>query len=1379
MAEVVSTQNAATDAWREANGFPPIFKNNPVTFTQYWQDAQKLLKQDPDAGKKLVARMKKELFQPETSQVMLILNEMLMAKGAMERALYERNLQGESATADQIAAVNDALAYYAEMTLLNSRVGSIQATAFGARKVFVTDELDIGVIAGRIQHAQGGKKLSEKQSDELKAAYAKIKEFEDREKVREAEAAEDNAQQVFENMVVSEFKKDLREGQKQGEKPLTTLQRKAQESREWLRQNIGGRANMNFLPAQEAYHVAVIGVSYIAEGASAIGAFATRLIKDFGNRYLPFVGDIYKKSQELHQAVVPKAKKIKPRQEILDGIDPGEMVNGKAIYQLVRYYVNEGLQTFEEVMTAVHADLQLSHPNLTMREVHDAFSNYGIVTQPNQEKDAKTARKYREMARYSSQLEDAMAKDYPKKTGPQRDPQAQEVRDLAKQVRDTIRKFNLRPKNDKEQLKSTFDAIKTRLKNEFEDYDTAVKKGEERKAREPQKFTAEEEAELKDLREKRDDRKKDYEAIFKKKGLTTEQRIERMEALLDRRIEEERKMLEEGILKRDREMQMGPWTPALRKQQETLNKLKADRRERQKAARPKTPELEKKYQRDLKSLDKRIKEEEDLLAAGLTARQKNFKMGRWTPQMAEMQARLDALRDDRRELAKKRAPKKSEEQTAYERSVRAIEAAIQRYNDIINAIKKPGKPTFTRTLDAEMQSLLDQRDALRDAADAVLEADPERKDKRKQDLLKVLNKSINEITRKIQDGDFSTKTRKPGEFDKDPDVVSIRAARDLLNKTLAAMRKVDPDAAKKQLRDMIAKREAELSKGITLPDTEEDPFAGDEEIKNLRTALDLLTDIKRIKTSTAKIQARLDAKDYTKSVKPTPKTSKAREDAIMEHNRLKSELNRMVIQTELDNRSFGQLVADRTKDLLFNVSRTLKTSADAGTIGRQTQLVAFTRPVVWAKSLPSHFAFAKKHAERVQARVENHPDYDVMVRAGMNLGSWQEGATFEQMNEEMRSEVLRLIPVVGKVAGAVVDASIRAYVSGINSVRAPYFSLLYRTLIGERKGFSAKLTNKLGGVGLGTQKEIEYLARFVEVMTGRGNLGAAAKSAELLAQTLFSPRYWLSRLQIIGHFPVLAADLMTGFQFFPETRAARKVVAMEYARMVIGVAVYYNFLSMVKHLRGWDDDEMYIEEDPRSSDFGKIKIGNTRIDPMAGMLQNIVFVSRTGAWMLRTTEFGREAIDGDKIVGGKLISMRDAVGDPAKIGDTMGGTMLKMIQTKLAPWPSAIFDVAFGEDAVGNTAQMETEFLGLYLPLSQVEIYNAMQEHGANPGLIYSATNLLGWGVSTYGPGTKKTTLEQDIMTGVLGFDQSRYERDDAKKAPGWKIPKSKGLPTF
>jgi hypothetical protein len=1374
---MVSTQNAATDAWREANGFPPIFKNNPVTFTQYWQDAQKLLKQDPDASKKLVARMKRELFQPDTSQVMLILNEMLMAKGAMERALYERNRQGESATADQIAAVNDALAYYAEMTLLNSRVGSIQATAFGARKVFVTDELDIGIIAGRIQHAQGGKKLSEEQSDELKAAYAKIKEFEDREKVREAEASEDNAQQVFENMVIPEFKKALREGQKQGEKPLTTLQRKAQESREWLRQNIQGRANMNWLPAQEAYHVAVIGVSYIVDGANTITAFATRLTKDFGRRYIPFVGDIYSKSQELHQAVVPKAKKIKPRQEILDGIDPGEMVNGKAIYQLVRYYVNEGLQTFEEVMTAVHTDLRSSYPNLTMREVHDAFSNYGITTQPSQEKDAKTTRKYREMARYSSQLEDALAKSYPKKTGPQRDPQEQEVRDLAKQVKDTIRKFNLRPQNGKEQLKSTFDAIKTRLKNEFEDLDKAVTSKQALKEREPQKFTAEEEAELKDLKERRDDRKKDYDAIFKAPGLTQEQQLERAEKLLDRRIAEERKLLAEGLLQRARDVKMGPWTPELRALKTQLDQLKTDRRERQKAAKPKKPELLKKYERDLASLEKRIKDEEKLLAAGLTARQRDIRMGRWTPQMAELQARLDALRDDRRKLAKSRRPKKSEEQTAYERSVRVIEASIKRYKDIINAIKKPGKPTFTRTLDSEMLALIDQRDALRDAADAVLEADPERKDKRKQDLLKVLNKSVAEITRKIQDGDFSTKTREPGEFDKDPDVVSIRATRDLLNKTLAAMRKVDPDAAKKQLRDMIAKREAELSKGVTLPDTKEDPFAGDEEIQNLRTALDLLSDIKRIKTSTAKIQARLDAKDYTKSVKPTPKTSKAREDAIMEHNRLKSELNRMVIQTELDNRSFGQLVADRTNDLLFNVSRTLMTSADVGTIGRQTQLVAFTRPGVWAKSLPSHFAFAKKHAERVQARVENHPDYDVAVRAKMNFGSWQEGATFDQMNEEMRSEILRLIPGVGKVTAAVVDASIRAYVSGINSVRMPYFSLLYRTLIGERKGFSAKLTNKLGGIGLGTQKEIEYLAKHVEVMTGRGNLGAAANSADFLSKLLFSPRYWLSRLQVIGHFPVMAVDLMTGFKFYPETRAARKVVAMEYARMVIGVAVYYNFLSMVKHLRGWDDDEMYIEEDPRSSDFGKVKIGNTRIDPMAGMLQNLVFVSRTGSWMLRGTEFGREAIDGDKIKGGELMNMRDAVGNPAQSGDTMGGTTLKMIQTKLAPWPSAIWNVMAGEDAVGNRVQLETEMLGLYLPLSQVEMYNAMREHGANPGMIYSAINLLGWGVSTYGPGTKETTLEQDAFI-WMGVDQSRYEKDSDKPKP-YKLPKPKPLSSF
>ena len=46
------------------------------------------------------------------------------------------------------------------------------------------------------------------------------------------------------------------------------------------------------------------------------------------------------------------------------------------------------------------------------------------------------------------------------------------------------------------------------------------------------------------------------------------------------------------------------------------------------------------------------------------------------------------------------------------------------------------------------------------------------------------------------------------------------------------------------------------------------------------------------------------------------------------------------------------------------------------------------------------------------------------------------------------------------------------------------------------------------------------------------------------------------------------------------------------------------------YLNDDDDEETSVELDPRSSDFMKIKLGNTRVDPWGGMQQQIVLSSR-------------------------------------------------------------------------------------------------------------------------------------------------------------------------
>jgi hypothetical protein len=1233
----------------------------------------------------------------------LFTHELLVRENALDKAL---DIYNRTPTANNLKAVQLAETAVRDAIVAAERIGTIEGRALQARKILVHQDFSFGRLAAMKVKAQGGKALSADQTKELVELHEQMKEIRQQLEIANSKIAEQEAQQLTLNIQV-EFKKELKDAKKRGEKPMSVIERAAEAARARMaaRKQEG---RLNALPVTDFGDMVIIGVSYIAKGFNTVGAFTERLVKDFGRKYSPFARDIFAKSQELYETAAPSSR-VKPKEDILSAIEPDAPLDGKAIYQLVRHYINEDVEgaTFDGVMDAVLADLKVIYPDLDRRQLHVAYSNYGKVTQPDPAEDAKKARDYRALARLQSQLEDAQRGLAPLKTGMQRDPAIQAVRDLEKDVRDTMKRLKIQPTNAEGQRKNTLDAIKTRLRNEFEDLDKAVKTGVPRPAYQSQ---TEYDEEAKRLKQRRDDRKADYDAIFKAPGLTQEQQLERAEKLLDRRIAEERKLLAEGLLQRARDVKMGPMTPELVRLKAQLDQLKADRRERQKAAKPKKPEDQKKYERDLASLEKRIKEEEALLAAGLTARQRDIRMGRWTPQMAELQARLDTLRDQRRALAESLRPTKDEAVAAYEKATQAIEASIERYKEIIAGIVKPA-PGKKYTPDAEMLALIDQRDALRDAVAVLRESDPARIDKRKQAAVKALEKSVIEITRKIVDGDLSTRS-KSDPFASDPDIVKLRASRDLLNKVMADLRQMKmPKRTPEEI--AINRDQAMLQRKIL----------------NLE---------KRIRT-----------KDYGKPVKSSPPNYATRDALLKRKKELESKFNDDLLQAELAQRSLGKKIFDNTTDIVFGVSRAMLTSFDAGAFGRQAGLLNLIagRQNITLGNLAANFAFSEKAASRYETALESDPNYARALASKLALTSWRPGSSLSDREEVYRSRLAKKIPGVG--------ASERAYVTYLNVVRFSYFNKLVETLSATEQ----------------TEANLQRIASHVNTMTGRGNLGKMEASAAAFAAVFFSPKYWWSRLQVLGGLVYHPLDAMTGFRLGKdETRAARKIVAGEYGRLIAGVGVFYSLIALAKFGFGAEDDEFEVVTDPRSSDFGKIKIGNTRIDPMAGLLQNVVFISRM--------------VSGSKVtVGGdeKALTGPDAAFKETRLGET-----IRLLRTKLSPAAGSIANALDGQDVVGNKFNLETEILGSYIPMSMAETYASMRELGLAPGVAAGLLGFVGYSANTYGGEEKGTVIEQDIFTGKIlepfgitpgefFIDQSRYEEE--KREPVYKLPKPKPLP--
>jgi len=136
----------------------------------------------------------------------------------------------------------------------------------------------------------------------------------------------------------------------------------------------------------------------------------------------------------------------------------------------------------------------------------------------------------------------------------------------------------------------------------------------------------------------------------------------------------------------------------------------------------------------------------------------------------------------------------------------------------------------------------------------------------------------------------------------------------------------------------------------------------------------------------------------------------------------------------------------------------------------------------------------------------------------------------------------------------------------------------------------------------------------------------------------------------------------------------------------------------------------------------KIKMGETRIDPMSGFAQVVTFISQvTSGYKKNNT--------------GKLRAIR---GEEREWNSpTTWDVMARFARKKFAPIPGAIVNVAVGENVVGDKVTPLSATGGLFVPLSLSEIKDTMVARGVPEGPAITILTLLGMGTSTYGDKTK------------------------------------------
>jgi hypothetical protein len=141
-------------------------------------------------------------------------------------------------------------------------------------------------------------------------------------------------------------------------------------------------------------------------------------------------------------------------------------------------------------------------------------------------------------------------------------------------------------------------------------------------------------------------------------------------------------------------------------------------------------------------------------------------------------------------------------------------------------------------------------------------------------------------------------------------------------------------------------------------------------------------------------------------------------------------------------------------------------------------------------------------------------------------------------------------------------------------------------------------------------EEFKAIAEVINVSTGRASLGSAESSANAINTVIFSIRLVLSRLMFL-FIPAKAP-------FMPP--AARKYAMIKYARAISSLSTIIGMLFL--YLNSDDDDETYVELDPRGK-FARINLNeNVSVDLTAGLAQWITLLSRIGTQEYKTSNTG-------------------------------------------------------------------------------------------------------------------------------------------------------------
>lgn len=479
------------------------------------------------------------------------------------------------------------------------------------------------------------------------------------------------------------------------------------------------------------------------------------------------------------------------------------------------------------------------------------------------------------------------------------------------------------------------------------------------------------------------------------------------------------------------------------------------------------------------------------------------------------------------------------------------------------------------------------------------------------------------------------------------------------------------------------------------------------QIKELRDELGV-TDVNKLsalksryKKQITDIENKIASGNYGPDVKPEP--LKLDEEAVELKDKMikaKAEREARLVQMEYEQMSGGKKALDLANQSLDAV-RTIQTNPDLSFFGRQGIKYFMTHPIQGPKLFWESVkqAFSQNRYDRWLYDIHNSKAWKLIEGSGLAVLD-PNTLHAAQREEQWRSQLIHKIPGAGQVA----KASERAFTSAANMARVDWFME------------GVNILEKQGKTWDNSPEEYKAWASSVNNMTGRGGLGKFEPVVGQLAIPFWSPRLIASNVNLFLN-PVYYAKM---------PKSARLMLVKNMAQYVgTGLA----FLGLAKTLGA------EVELDWRSSDFGKIKVGNTRYDIWGGASQYIRVLA--------------QVFKGQRKSGGEISELNTR----SRIM-----TAANLVRTKLSPIIGFGVDAVLGENVVGEKVAW-TDAYKLMIPMLYNDISEAAKDTKGGPGtaVISGLLSFLGIGAQTYGgKKTNDASSERSVKRKSLHGNKSK-----------------------